>query len=316
MSAHRKDLESPTPIDVSSWERDEAFPIHPVGSKPKRVLRCPVDNADPRLIAGHSYLFKIAQGWRAQQLWSEIIAYRIASVVQLEVPPCFVAVDTETGEVGALVEFFYGHPQDPEPARLVHAADLLQRLRIGPRTDRPHTIRLNLALCRALRIDGATAWWARALTFDAMIGNSDRHPENWGFLNRIHRGRSPAWSLAPVFDNGTSMGYEHTEATLRARRGPIWLAQYINKGRHHCGWDAGSDLPTPHMDLCRRFLAAYPETRPAMQSVTAFDTRLVAQLAAEYVGVDVSIPFTHDRAQFVSTLVETRRQQLLTIIGE
>lgn len=27
-------------------------------------------------------------------------------------------------------------------------------------------------------------WWAETIAFDAIIGNTDRHSENWGFLIR------------------------------------------------------------------------------------------------------------------------------------
>src|SRR5947209_8215122 len=38
-------------IDVASWEMDEQFGIFPVGSKPKRLMRCPEGVEDPFLIA-------------------------------------------------------------------------------------------------------------------------------------------------------------------------------------------------------------------------------------------------------------------------
>lgn len=305
-----------TPIDVTSWPKDEEFPIHPIGSKPKHVLRCPPNNAKPYLIPGHPYLFKIAYGWRAQQLWSEVIAYRIAALVELNVPPCFVAVDGTTGQVGALVEFFYGYPNDPEPARFIHAADSLQSHQIGPRTDRPHSIQLNLEICRGLKLDNAVDWWARVLVFDGLIGNSDRHPENWGFLERIRPGELPKLSFAPIFDNGTSLGYEHVEGKLREAGESTRLAAYIDKGRHHCGWDSASDSPTPHMDLCRRLLDAYPDARAAMRSVIAFNPSLVAGIAAEYVRFAVPIPLSDDRSHFISALVEARRQRLSAIVGD
>jgi hypothetical protein len=54
-------------------------------------------------------------------------------------------------------------------------------------------------------------FWAKALTFDALIGNTDRHQDNWGIIitrqteapNKIKKMR-----ISPVFDNGTSMGHE------------------------------------------------------------------------------------------------------------
>ena len=156
-------------------------------------------------------LFKVAHDW------SEVIAYKIAAAVGLNVPPCFVAVDSRTGEVGALVEFFYGYPDERQPARFVHVADLLQRFRVGSRTDRPHFVRLNLSLCRVLRLANAVGWWARVLSFDALIGNSDRHPENWGLLNRTRKeARDASWALAPAFDNGTSLGYESRRNACRS----------------------------------------------------------------------------------------------------
>ena len=44
-------------IDVDEWSVDEDFPIFPVGSKPKRLIRCPERAPQPFLIPGHSYLF-------------------------------------------------------------------------------------------------------------------------------------------------------------------------------------------------------------------------------------------------------------------
>jgi hypothetical protein len=33
------------PIDIASWQPDDEFPIHPIGSKPKRVVTCPPQNS-------------------------------------------------------------------------------------------------------------------------------------------------------------------------------------------------------------------------------------------------------------------------------
>src|SRR3954454_5183744 len=68
------------------------------------MLICPAEASEQFLIPGHAYLFKSAEGWRRQQIWSEIVAYRIASLVGLDVPPCFLAVNEHSGQVGALIE--------------------------------------------------------------------------------------------------------------------------------------------------------------------------------------------------------------------
>ena len=38
-------------------------------------------------------------------------------------------------------------------------------------------VRQNVKLCRALGLDSPAEWWGRTLTFDALIGNTDRHTE-------------------------------------------------------------------------------------------------------------------------------------------
>jgi hypothetical protein len=82
----------------------------------------------PDLIGGHRYLFKISAGWRLHQHWSEVIAYELAEKLELPCAPCFLAIDSNTGEVGALSEFFYGYPDQRSSARLIPGADLLRRV--------------------------------------------------------------------------------------------------------------------------------------------------------------------------------------------
>ena len=49
----------------------------------------------------------------------------------------------------------------------------------------------------------ARAAFAGYLLLDALIGNTDRHHQNWGLL----RGRGPALRLAPTFDHASSLGF-------------------------------------------------------------------------------------------------------------
>jgi hypothetical protein len=298
---------------VGGWARDVDFETYPGGAKPKQMLICPPYIADPLLIPGHNYLFKIAEGWRGRQVWSEIIAYRIASLVGLAVPPCFLAVNEHTGQVGALVEFFYGYPGEQPPARLVHAVDLMRRRGTGQ--ERPHGARTNVLVCRTLRIGQETEWWGSVLTFDALIGNTDRHTENWGVLARLRRGQIPVHSFAPPFDNGTSLGYEVEQNKLESACEPAALNAYIDKGRHHCGWDPADDSRAPHVALCDRFLTAYHEAGAAMRNVIRFDPAKIYDIANEYTQFDVRVSFTRERARFMGALVEARRAKLIATLG-
>lgn len=302
------------PLDVASWQLDDDFPIHPIGSKPKRVVTCPLGTSAGFLVPRHSYLFKIAAERRATQLWSEVIAYRIAAIVGLDVPAALVAVNSATQEAGVLIEFFYGYPDEPQPSRFAHAADLLQRLRTGERTDRPHHVRMNLQIGKALKIDDVD-WWARTFTFDALIGNTDRHPENWGWLLKRTGPATVEWRLAPIFDNGTSLGWEIPEISLARAALPDRVAQYVKRGRHHCGWDRATDSPMSHIELCRLYAASFPQARAAMRQVIDFESSQITPILEQCAAADVGVPFTADRVRFVSALIEARKRELAAVIG-
>lgn len=167
LTKRRPQQPSTAPVEIWSWSLDEDYPVFPVGSKPKRLLICPKWAQAPYLIPGHRYLFKVAQGWQVFQVWSEVVAYELSRHLAWTVPPSFIAVDGATGEMGVLIEFFYGYPGDSKPPRFVHGSDILQGfLRAAvydQKKGRPHWARMNLAISRAHRIRDAITWWARTV---------------------------------------------------------------------------------------------------------------------------------------------------------
>jgi hypothetical protein len=116
--------------------------------------------------------------------------------------------------------------RNPAPERFVHGVDYLKRVipDFDFKTGRQHNFRTVLAILRLVHrtrnLQMPLLFWARTLTFDSLIGNTDRHQENWGLLwSTAVDGRRPRF--APAFDNGTSLGHEQTEANLKKihRRG-------------------------------------------------------------------------------------------------
>ena len=54
------------------------------------------------------------------------------------------------------------------------------------------------------------------LVFDALIGNTDRHHENWGLMV-LREGDHPKLHLAPSFDHASSLGRELSDVDRRKR---------------------------------------------------------------------------------------------------
>lgn len=81
---------------------------------------------------------------------------------------------------------------------------------------REHTVSRVLASLKLFTYPNYIRTWDTFigyLMFDAWIGNTDRHHENWGLV--IDKDRSV--SLSPTFDHASSMGRELTDATREAR---------------------------------------------------------------------------------------------------
>ncbi len=242
-------------------------------------------------------------------MWCEVIAYELSFLFNVAVPPAFVSIDSSSDQAGALIELFYPYPAAKRTIRLVHAADFMQRNFAGGSKGRPHALRENLVICRALGAPDPLRWWARAILFDTLIGNTDRHSENWGFLIE---GTQDArhFSLAPLYDNGTSLGYGTNDAKLANRWDERQMTAYLAKGHHDIGWSKNEDGPTPHLSLCVRFFTANPglmEIAAAMLTFTNEQVDEIVEWAAQF---NVPVLFQFARGRFISDQLGARRDAL------
>jgi hypothetical protein len=235
----------PAIFDVQDWQRDEQYAVYPVGSRPKELLVAPGESVSPLIRPKHRYLLKASNPNFPAQYWAEVIAYRIGLAVGVAVPPAYAAIDTRRGIRGALIEWFYEFPDTgPIITRYVPGLDYLKRVipDFDLKTGRQHNLKSVLAILRPLRKRGLASplvFWARVLAFDALIGNTDRHQENWGIL-WTWRSAEPHATFAPAFDNGSSLGYEWADSALPRFQDRGVLDRYIAKGRHHCGGSSGA----------------------------------------------------------------------------
>lgn len=121
------------------------------------------------------------------------------------------------------------------------------------------------------------------MVLDALIGNTDRHHENWGLLARLQsEPRVLTLSVAPSFDHASSLGRE----LLDERRHELLTAGrvgwYVGKGRG--GMFRGAD--ERHGENPLRFVQvaarAYPLFfRPSLERVAAFEASEVHRIFEE-----------------------------------
>jgi hypothetical protein len=149
--------------------------------------------------------------------------------------------------------------------------------------------------------------------FDSLIGNTDRHPENWGLLRYLENGNS-RMAMAPLYDNGTSLGYNVQEAALAREATPERIERYVSRGTHHVQFDANDTRGGGHIALCKQFAEDFPEAKPTMRSILDFDPMAVEDILGWCSSFDVTPAFSKARADYVGRLLESRRQAILAIL--
>jgi hypothetical protein len=99
------------------------------------------------------------------------------------------------------------------------------------------------------------------LVLDALIGNTDRHHENWGILvKRTPTGRSGI--IAPTFDHASSLGRELLDDTPGKCRVRILkenrIGAYAEKASGAIYWEEGDKRAVSPLELVRRASRLHP----------------------------------------------------------
>ncbi len=193
-------------LDVSGWApAEDEF----LGTKPKMWLYGPpVEGGEPA-----RWLWKAATTNRDRVRgdflkgddWAEVVASRVGAALGLPVAEVLLAENDE--KPGIVSRSFL-----QEDEILVHGDELIEEVTEdrSPRGRESFTldnVASALSDCRppseheVLRT--ALDWFAGFLVLDALVGNTDRHEQNWGAIQSPDGSRR----LAPSFDHASSLGF-------------------------------------------------------------------------------------------------------------
>jgi hypothetical protein len=206
--------------------------------------------------------------------------------------------------------FFFGYPSDEPGLRFIHGSDVAQAVITDKKKGRPHSIRYNVRACRAYGLTTPEIWWGSVLAFDALIGNTDRHPDNWGLLVRLEVDADPQHAMAPAFDNGTSLAYELAEDRLPDPKDQTWFDRYVGRGTHHAGWTLRNNEPSGHFDMCTTFIKAFNAAGAGMRNVILCNESHTSAVLNACTGISAPLALSERRADFLRVLLATRRRNL------
>ncbi len=289
-------------IDIPQDARED---VEQLGSKPKFW----VSLADGR------WLFKVARPNTGED-WAEKVAAELAKLLGIEAAQ--VELATYVGQRGCLSKNFISRERGEA---LIHGNEVLpihvehyDKTKIAKQSD--HTVdNIIAAMNRLLTRSAAQSiltQLAEYMVFDALIGNTDRHHENWGLRLRFEI-TADALSLvvAPSYDHASSLGRECLDERcakiLRENRVP----EYVKGGRGGVYWQATDTRGANPLELVRLSSAKYPKYfAPALEKICKLNeddawqiiSRIPALLAS-----DVSKQLAHAIVCF--SLTELKRLQ-------
>ncbi len=104
----------------------------------------------------------------------------------------------------------------------------------------------------------AKRMFVRYLVMDAVIGNVDRHSENWGLLQRYRCNRLEV-ILAPSYDHGSSLGKELTDARRDLLLAEQRVGRYSERGRGKIFRSESDSHGASPVELARVARSQYPK---------------------------------------------------------
>ncbi len=252
-------------IDVSGWAIDR---VEQMGSKKKVWLFHP---------NGQRWLFKENRPGTGED-WSEKIAAEIAALMKL--PHANVELAVHGGVVGAISQDFIS---DRRSAQLVHGNELIvelgdaaypatrQRYRVSEHT----VIRVLTALQNDFialpagaelpdAVTSAPELFVGYLLLDALIGNTDRHHENWAVIDRRQpEGAKRLAELAPTFDHASCLGRELTdirrEEAFKTKDGNRTVGAYCERMQSALYLQEGDAKPLHPIQVVKTASEAFPK---------------------------------------------------------
>jgi len=289
-------------IEIPQDARED---VEQLGSKPKFW----VSRDDGR------WLFKEARPNTGED-WAEKVAAELAKL--LEVNSAQVELAAYVGRRGCISKNFIARDKGEA---LIHGNEILavhvahyDKTKIAKQSD--HTVDNIISAVNRLFPHGGgqliLKQLAEYMVFDALIGNTDRHHENWGFRFRLESGNSSfPLTVAPSYDHASSLGREclddRCERILREKR----VAEYVKGGRGGVYWQATDTKGANPLELVKLASAKYPKYfAPALEKLCKLNeddawqtiNRIPAHRAS-----DVSRQLAHAIVCF--SLTELRRLQ-------
>lgn len=170
------------------------------------------------------------------------------------------------------------------------------------------------------------------IVFDSIIGNEDRHQENWSIIviNKLVQKNTlflrketfteTSYKFAPIYDSGSSMGRELADTKVaQILTDNVQMEAYVNRGQSEIHWE-GERGKQKHLDLIRK-VSESGYRNMVTEVINSIRERYDAKAIADIInGVDECLPERHkslkipqQRKDFLIKLVSLRFDKLFEL---
>lgn len=307
-------------IDISQWSSGNQRFV-PIGKRIKKVVLHPK--------SFDLYYFKEPKEKYPWEFWNEIIAYEVGKKLGFNTLQYQPAVLDGLG--GCLSpSMTTGFTEE-----LMHGQQLLIRIlpEFETKKGTDHTFQLVEEYFKSDRtytklIDD----FIEMLVFDSIIGNRDRHQQNWAIIREIHFGQKFNYfglkkrqllplevtgRFSPLFDNGNCLAYNIIEEKIDSYlNDDVILEKYLfgDKAVSHLKWFGAS---LPHIDLLKKIQEKYPEpiARAISQVREKYSTNLITEIVNNIdngtIFANGIYSLTPKRKELIIKLIIIRTEKLL-----
>ena len=268
-----------------------------------------------------SWLFKYPREDTGEH-WAEKIAAEVADT--LEIPHAHV----ELAEIGE-------GRDGPPPVRglttrsflddgsvLIHGNEIMVRvlsdyhrdLRFGQflHTFENILIGLEMVFLDFSEWEIASQRFCQFLVLDALVGNTDRHHENWGLVEKRHEKGIDRF-IAPTFDHASSLGRELQDERRELLLGTKRVGRYSERAPGAVYWVETDARPPSPLQLVRWATSKYPNFfTPVLSRLESLDFQELAVIPSR-------IPpdwMSEASRTFAVELMYYNRAQLISLLKE
>lgn len=158
-------------IDISKWSILPTSPV-PIGKRVKNTIINPKDNV--------VYYFKEPESRYPWEHWTEIAASKIGQTFKFNVLDYNIGVLDD--RVGCISQSMISSHDE-----LIHGQQLLTQIKpkFEKKKGTDHTFQLILEVFQDVKLKHLLGDFLKMLVFDSIIGNRDRHQQNWGFIRSV-----------------------------------------------------------------------------------------------------------------------------------